>query len=194
MRRIFILPAALLLLIACQKQAPIGTVIGVKGSVTVEGRAATAGMPLVEGALVTVNEGGRIDLSLLGGHRLRLKEGALRLSRPGSNYLLSLPQGRLLVAVNKLAAGQRFDLNTPTTIAGVRGTMFLLEEKTNVGYVCVCEGVVETASVGSPEQRQKVSQGEDLWVKATEPAAAPVASPMMYKMTKADFIEMGVTP
>lgn len=194
MMKSILLFGAAFLFFSCHKVVHIGEVLQVNGSATVEGKAAVDGMPITEGALVTVNEGGRIDLKLTGGHTLRLKEGALRLSRSPSNYLLSLPHGTLLVAVNKLSSGERFDLNTPSTIAGVRGTKFLIEEKTNVGYVCVCEGVVETASVFDPKKKQVVMKGEDIWIKRHQAAGPSVSSPMMYKMTMADFVDMGTVP
>jgi ferric-dicitrate binding protein FerR (iron transport regulator) len=191
MMKSILLFGAAFLIFSCQKVVHIGQVLQVNGSATVEGKAAVDGMAIVEGALVTVNEGGRIDLKLTGGHTLRLKEGALRISRSPSNYQLSLPHGALLVAIGKLSSGEHFDLNTPSTIAGVRGTKFLIEEKTNVGYVCVCEGVVETASVFDPKKKQVVMKGEDIWIRRDRPAGTSISSPMMYKMTMADFIDMG---
>jgi len=53
---------------------------------------------------------------------------------------LSVLGGNVWLKVNKLAKNERLDLQTPTTVAGVRGTCFYTFTVGDISGTCQCEG------------------------------------------------------
>jgi len=56
--------------------------------------------------------------------------------------LLKLEIGRVLAEVGEIPASSKFEIHTPTAVAGVRGTEFLVEEKDGESSVAVFKGKV----------------------------------------------------
>lgn len=88
---------------------------------------------------------------------------------------LRLKKGKIFSKVaKKLAKGDSFDVSTPTTTAGVRGTEFLVAEENGKGLVACLKGTVAVKNEASPEKGavdvtdQKevtVEKGKDMTVK-----------------------------
>ena len=122
------------------------TVIKVKGEVTVKSAAgewqpAKAGVVLRQEDQIRTGKGGFAEILLDDGKvgRLELKENShLRLNTlsesPSSGdrvTLLDLAVGKVLVHAQKLRGESKFEVRTPTSTTGVRGTVFevSVEEK-----------------------------------------------------------------
>ncbi len=79
----------------------------------------TAFIRLTSGASIKVSSGSMITLSLLRG-------------RSGGNTGVHLHRGGVYANVNRLRGGSRgFRVDTPSSVAGVRGTLFYVESKTD---------------------------------------------------------------
>lgn len=73
-----------------------------------------------------------VDLLLPGGSVLRLKENSdLLLADLSAQTNLHLKSGNLLMAVKKMQNNETMQITTPTTIAAVRGTSFLISNDSN---------------------------------------------------------------
>ncbi len=105
---------------------------------------------LLEGDAVRTGANSRVDLQFPTGLVMRLGANSnVRLSRGkilgGENYgqvLMDLKQGRLMTRKQKLNAGSRVVIRTPTLVASVRGTEFLVKQDGPAGEVLVQEGTV----------------------------------------------------
>ena len=120
-------------------------------------------VPLQEGAVLKEKDtvrtaaNGEVDLTLSNGAIVRLKGGSsLEVDREilGKEVVLSLHEGKVLSKVSKLRKDSWFEVATPTAVAGVRGTAFLVEyfpgEKK--GRVAVLQGIVAVYNQSAPGQ------------------------------------------
>ncbi len=126
---------------------------------------ASSGTPLAEGDWVRVGAGASAELSIDGDTHVALSSGSdlgvTSLAAAGLELRLAL--GSLAAKVRKLATGQNFRVRTPTVVAAVRGTEFIVEEDADGGagrVGVVDEGRVEVSSEegGEPvflERRQE---------------------------------------
>lgn len=83
---------------------------------------------------------------------------------------IHLTGGRIAVAVerSKMKSGERVDIRTPNAVAGVRGTVLIVEAETNVSTVTVLRGLVHVtrldpatgALVGKFNGRGRTPDGE----------------------------------
>src|SRR5688572_8664595 len=64
---------------------------------------------------------------------------------------IHLTSGRIAVAVEKsrMKAGERVDIRTPNAVAGVRGTVLIVEAEANVSTVTVLRGLVHVTRLNS---------------------------------------------
>jgi hypothetical protein len=77
-------------------------------------------------------------------------------------YNLQLSQGEVLSKVEKDKKKQiKLDIQSPTAIASVRGTEFLVESKSNSTTIAVNEGKVEVSSIDG-SQKQTIEAGEKI--------------------------------
>ena len=101
----------------------------------------------------------RVDLSFTSGARLRLAENtSVRLTKTqvlsGKNFsrvLLHLTGGKVYAAPSKLSKKSYFRIKTPTAIASVRGTEFLIKQAAGKAEILVKEGKVEVTDENVPE-------------------------------------------
>lgn len=151
-------------LIACGKGKPFpgAALVNPLGTVTLmpaSGKSAyrlTAEMQfrpeglLLEGDAVRTGPNSRVDLQFPAGLVMRLgANSAVKLSRgkvlAGENFtdvLMELKNGRLMTRKKKLGAKSRVFIATPTIIASVRGTEFLVKADGDESAVLVQEGTV----------------------------------------------------
>ncbi len=105
--------------------------------------------------LIIVHRGVQIRL----GPRTRSRvDTLLEASRPGK---VRIERGYGWFKVNGKKRQNGFSVQTPTAVAGVRGTMFAITQNERGMLSCVCEGSVETATQGS-ENRKIVETGGSL--------------------------------
>jgi hypothetical protein len=137
-------------------------------SVLVSGAAAPLvdGRPLTAGSRIVTPPNGRATLSFSTGTSVALGEGAdLTVGGEGGSEVLRLAGGFVDLHVAKLAAGQRFLVDTPDAEVEVRGTQFRVALTTpdpgcgagTTTRVTVTEGVVVVRHAGA---ESRVAAGE----------------------------------
>lgn len=130
----------------------LGQVVEYSGDVSVSGHPAEVGDPVHGGDLMVVGEGG------LARFEMRLREAVHDLD-VGSNseveiadestrseMTLELFKGKIRGKVRDLPEGIKFDLLTPVSVIGVRGTEWIVEVDEASTLVSVLEGSVEVST------------------------------------------------
>ncbi len=75
-------------------------------------------------------------------------------------YTAKLNSGEILCKIEKLKKGQSVNIETPTAVAGVRGTTFLVKSQKDKSEVAVADGKVSVASKKEPEKKVIVSRNQ----------------------------------
>jgi len=146
-------------------------------------RALALGDSLREGDLVATGVGARLELKFASGTIVRLSESTqveLREApQAGGRFRARLLLGSFWAHVHKLLAGERFEVETENAVAGVRGTIFRVDDQEGALRVRVYEGVVHVEGVAAPF-KSDVTRNRELRVdkagasggsKAFEPAS-----------------------
>ncbi|MBM9575702.1 lipoprotein LipL45 [Leptospira sp. 201903070] len=134
---------------------------------------ATLGASLKTGDKVTTKEKSKVDIQFADGSAIRISENsvidfdALSINSKGnSDTRLALVSGKVFAKVNKASKEDQFSVVTPTAIAGVRGTSFIVERsKSDKATVKVLDGSVAVAPrVAALEgmSDEEISKNEDL--------------------------------
>jgi ferric-dicitrate binding protein FerR (iron transport regulator) len=158
--------------------------LGVGSQVVASGaeRPLDADRALPAGSRVVTPANGRAMLSFASGTAVMLREGAdLTVASEGASQLLRLDTGSVELHVAKLAAGERFLVDTSDSQVEVRGTKFrvsIVDPEMACGAgtrtrVAVTEGVVVVRHDGHEE---RVSAGEQ-WPGGCAAPAQPAAMP-----------------
>lgn len=150
--------ALILLLSACTQSTPlVAKLTEVQGTAFVDGDQLQAGDDLHEGDLIEVKQG-RVELTLQGVGRLRIfADTSLRLQpRQNDSWSVQLLSGRLWSIVEELHGGG-YQVQTPTTVAGVRGTEFVVDANDEETEISVASGEVEARHGG---ETRRVRGGE----------------------------------
>ena len=108
---------------------------------------------LMPGYIIETGADSTADLQFPSGVQLRIgpsskaKLGAARImtGKDFSQVQMNLEKGKLFTRVNKMKKGSRFNIVTPTSIAGVRGTDFMVKEENGKTTTMVKNGSVEVA-------------------------------------------------
>jgi len=141
------------------------------------------------GDIVTARKGAQVDIGLSNKYAMRLKEGSsLRIAKLTPRYgngkvFLELAVGKVLVDVNKEGfKGSKFEVRTPTALAGVRGTKFSIDVSRKdkpKSEIDVLEGKVEVKSRYRPgkillaKQIVTVDAGQKTYVYADKIPTPP---------------------
>ncbi|AOP34230.1 transcriptional regulator [Leptospira tipperaryensis] len=134
---------------------------------------ATLGASLKTGDKVTTKDKSKVDIQFADGSAIRISENsvidfdALSVNSKGnSDTRLALVSGKVFAKVNKASKDDQFSVVTPTAIAGVRGTSFIVERsKSDKATVKVLDGSVAVAPrVAALEglSDEEISKSEDL--------------------------------
>ena len=166
-------------------------VIAVQGSVEGTAGAVEKGAVLNEGAGIKTGENGSVTLQLADGSTIIVQsksqvklEVARLLANTGGvpSTTVGLLSGRVESSVEKRKnQGARFEISTPTSNMGVRGTRFRVsaDESGKVSRGEVLEGVVAvgstTSSVSSSPKPLDLGAGFGSVVEEGKPASAPIA-------------------
>lgn len=126
----------------------IGTVEVVRSGET---RRVSADETLMQGDVIRTGELSLVLLQLPGGAKAELQSNSeLALSAlSGPKRSLNLQKGSNWLAVDRLSRDESFEMVTPTTIAGVRGTKFYTFHVGDITGTCHCEGDVQFQVKGS---------------------------------------------
>ncbi|WP_032851375.1 FecR family protein [Leptospira borgpetersenii] len=109
---------------------------------------------LDESDMILTNAGGAVDIGLTDSSVIRVKENSRLVLKElrennGSQIRINLTAGRLLNVVEKEKKGSNFYVETPSVVAGVRGTSFEVSASQNESTVFVAEGAVEVISLNT---------------------------------------------
>lgn len=144
-------------------------VLSVRGEVSVQRSGGSvsvhAGDVLVEADRIVTGENSILDLAV-SGHAIRIlgqssaSIAELRKNKDGSgkSVRMALEKGGLLAAAARLSAKDRFEVRTPTAIAGVRGTRFLVQSDEQGTRVRLFQGSVLVQ--GENGQERTVESGQ----------------------------------
>lgn len=155
---------------AARPGASVGLVTVLNGTATLDtagkATAVKVGTPVFEGDLLSTGPAGRVKVALHDDSVINLgpstKFTIEKLAVRDGNREVSLKviAGKFLVAVSKwFGSSTDYKITTPTTVAGVRGTV--LWGDTQLDAVCALEGVVEVQSVkGGEATRVKLEPGK----------------------------------
>ncbi len=144
-----------------QKSAPASlsraTVVFFEGAVKVDGAAPEIGMALASKVLVETGPGASCEIVFDGKNAIRVSQNAVAaLDFSGIIKEVSLKKGGLtsvLRKLGKITGSDSYRVDTPTAVAGVRGTCFCVWVDEKSTYVCACNGTVRTIDTkGSNEQ------------------------------------------
>jgi len=138
----------------------VATLKDVKGDVRIFAPGKTRGLKgrdgmalFAETRIVTTNDDSHANIIYNVGTRVRLmpnSELVLATPEPGDKDSLrvkvELLAGKFFGKVNKLRATDTFEIKTPTSTAGIKGTFFSVEAKNGETTVLVKEGLVEVAN------------------------------------------------
>ena len=127
---------------------------------------------LKSGDIVKTLKNARMDIQLEKFGIIRINQNSVvdlekLIKEANQSITLGLDKGQVLCKLVKLQKGQDFTVNTPTAVAGVRGTTFLVNsEEEKKSEVVVSEGTVEVANKSEPEKTTEVKQNETARVES----------------------------
>lgn len=125
------------------------------------------GAAVMEGDEISSGPGDSLNLKFASGDTLvigpltRLK---ITKQSEGGGVNIAHERGFAWAKVKKLSGGSRFQVSTPTAVAGVRGTAFssVVESKEN-SWFCVCEGGID---VSAGDGKVRATRGQSVSVGA----------------------------
>ncbi|QOI50818.1 lipoprotein LipL45 [Leptospira interrogans] len=134
---------------------------------------AALGASLKTGDKVSTKQKSKVDIQFADGSAIRISENsvidfdALSINSHGnSDTRLALVSGKVFAKVNKASKEDQFSVVTPTAIAGVRGTSFIVDRsKSDKAVVKVLEGEVAVAPrvvVLEGLSDEEIAKNEDL--------------------------------
>lgn len=133
-----------------------GRISYVSGRVTVNGGAVSSGEPVVSGDVISTGPGSEADVEIRDVSIFHIKENTrVELESLLTRPALRVARGWFLTIVKRKTP---FQVQTPTVLAGVRGTVFFLrvydEERT---YLCNCNGKIDLYDAASGRELRGVS-------------------------------------
>ncbi len=119
------------------------------GDVVYTGEDSRMDVQLQNFGLIRINQNSRVDLDKV-------------ITGVNESIELGLDKGQVLCKVMRLKKNQSFNVNTPTAVAGVRGTTFLVDarEDKKTSEVAVQSGSVEVTDKKDPENKVTVNKNE----------------------------------
>lgn len=158
------------------------SLVYLEGSLTMDGVPLKVGEKVVDGALLKTGPESLAELVFAGKNALRIGENAsLRVRLASLERSLSVDAGAVTAVLRKLdkLAGGRMTVNTPSLVAGVRGTSFyfMVADSGAQTYFCTCNGSVVLTPEGESEGILKEANHHDALIFARTPEAVQVSQP-----------------
>jgi len=127
-----------------------------EGTVTQDGVTLAIGDEIRDGALIQTDLDGLAEIVFEDKNAIRIGPSAsLRVHLAVLEKSLDIERGTVTAVLRKLdkLAGGKLDVNTPSLVAGVRGTSFCVwvSGKTDETYFCTCNGRIEFIPGGTEE-------------------------------------------
>jgi hypothetical protein len=125
-----------------------GIIEYLEGEVTVNGNPADFGEEIEAGSILKTGDASYCEVMFGGRNIFRLEENTiaqLNINSVEGLQAVTLEQGAMAAVFQKIQkiGGKRgtFSINTPTAVAGIRGTAFFIKvEDANNTYICTCNG------------------------------------------------------
>ncbi len=193
-KRLFAIPIGVVILLALMalpaSAAVVGKFTSLEGSVDItstgkDARPAATGDPVAVGDFIRTKSKSRCEITYLDGNIIRLAEASrLRVteySLEKNNQKLDLLRGKVqsivktAAEVTGVAKGGRFEVHTPTAVAGVRGTNFFTYYQAGVSGATFKEGRGYGYSSNRPQDVRPISPGQTMVVSS--PDVPPVVRP-----------------
>jgi hypothetical protein len=184
-RSLMITGLLLLLLPLAALGAPAGKITHVEGraDVTAGGKTVPAQLdgPVDNGDILRTKSGARAEVTFRDGNILRLAENTrIRITEyepaEGKGSRLDLFRGKVQNIVSGLARNARYEVHTPTSVCGVRGTDFFAFYLDGISGFIPREGTLYTFSLSMPQVERIVAVGQAVLVRAADqpPAVRPI--------------------
>ena len=163
------------------------SIVYMEGSVTVNGSAASVGDAVAAGALVQTGEDSVCQIVFNGRNIIHMAaDTTLKLDPEVVSRGATLQKGTIAMVLRNLGPSKpgemKFNIKTSTTVAGVRGTCFLVKvEDDNNTYICCCNGAIHLEGI-SGEFTRNLAAPHHREVRVTKSAAglSMTAAPMLY--------------
>ncbi len=177
MKKVIFILVGLFLVVSCGKETKVvrsGVVSFTVGSVKITSNGKTVdamnGDRIVQGMKLQTGENSNIEIdfdensiNIIANSTVEITK-LLKGINGNENSEFFISNGKILSNVRKkLAKGETFTVNTPTIIAGVRGTEFIISENNGKSTVACTEGKVAVRKVDAPESEAvEVSAGQEV--------------------------------
>jgi len=150
---VILLLAGMVATVGAQTGSGLGTIEFLEGDVRVNGRPADFGLQVEDGDWIQTGPNASADVVFDRANVFRLGPNTVaQLNLDRSRQEVDLKFGSMAAVfdqVRTLSGRGTFDIRTPTSVAGVRGTSFflrVLDRETT--YVCTCNGTLELSPFG----------------------------------------------
>lgn len=124
-------------------------------------------MLLSSGDVITTSKSSRIDVQLENYGLIRINQNSKIelnkiLGQANQKVNVKMESGQMLCKLKKLDKENEFNIETPTAVAGVRGTTFLVQsqEDGKNSEIAVDEGKVEVINKNEPEKKSIINPNE----------------------------------
>jgi hypothetical protein len=167
--------------LAAQSGPAIGTVEFVDGDVRINGEHADFGQRVGLGDWVETGPDSAVDIVFDRGNIFQLGENTVaRLNLSETRQRVDLKFGTLSAVfdrVRTLSGRGAFDVQTPTAVAGVRGTTFFLRAvDSRTTYICTCNGSLELLPAGGNPFLETAAAHSAYFFRETEDGSIVVES------------------
>lgn len=124
--------------------APVANVTKISGEVLINKEKIEKGAEIATGMEISMpKKGSSIDIKFQNGHLLRLVDASVFVeSITPKEYFFNLKKGKAYSSVVELTEGEKYLIKTKDASFAVRGTKFLIDEKSNSTSLIVVDGVV----------------------------------------------------
>ncbi len=179
----------LLLLVACGMafSADRASIIYLEGDVTLDGVPASVGDDVAAGATLRTASDALCEVVFNSRNIVHMTGGTVLTFDPNQlSRGATLQKGAIAMVLRNLSAVKgsevRFSIKTSTTVAGVRGTCFLVKvEDDNNTFICCCNGAIHLEGDGGAfAQNLRSSHHQEVRVTRAQSGISVGAAPMLY--------------
>jgi hypothetical protein len=182
----------IVVLIAASVGVPViaadkASIIYMEGSVTMNGSPASVGDDVPAGALVQTGADSICQIVFNSRNIIHMAaDTSMRLDPAVVTRGATLQKGTIAMVLRNLAPGRpgeaRFNIKTSSTVAGVRGTCFLVKvEDENNTYICCCNGAIHLEGTSGEFTRNLAApHHREVRITKTDSGLSMTAAPMLY--------------
>ena len=167
--------------------ADTASIVYLEGTVTLNGSPAAVGDSVPAGALVQTGAGSICQIVFNARNIIHLAaDTSLRLDPAVVSRGATLQKGTIAMVLRNLAPSRpgevRFTIRTSSTVAGVRGTCFLVKvEDDNNTYICCCNGSIHLeGTAGEFTRNLAAPHHREVRITRSATGLSMAAAPMLY--------------